>query len=249
MSRFISKIVYKKELVDQIYLVVLEAQQNLKFTPGQFVSLEVAPNTYRSYSISHLDSQPFFLVPKDSLLPIAKDKLGAYITLMVSARAGGLGSQYFKEAKLGQTLNCLGPAGRFKLNKQTSNNKVFVCTGTGLAPFVAMIKKAFEDQPEIKIRLFFGSYNRKSDFCQYFYSKPELQNPNLQVYSCIDKEQFEETKFQKMGQVKDVITKTISRLEDWEYYLCGHPLMVESMQNFLMEAGLAKDKIFKEAFG
>ena len=54
---------------------------------------------------------------------------------------GGLGTTYlFEEAKVGTEIKFKKPAGVFTLPADVSDkNLVFICTGTGVAPFRSMV--------------------------------------------------------------------------------------------------------------
>jgi all-trans-retinol 13,14-reductase len=79
--------------------------------------LMVAPFEWRSYSIAAVD--------------------GRRLTLLISTRTGGDGSIFIRDVKPGTETKIELPFGAFRL-RQNNHQKVFIETGTGIAPFMPM---------------------------------------------------------------------------------------------------------------
>jgi NAD(P)H-flavin reductase len=216
--------------------------------PGKFFSIEVSPGQRRAYSTVECSKQPpqFFLETQS--LPIVGE--GAYVSFMVSTKAGGLGSQFFADSKPGAEVSVVGPAGAFKLHS-SDRPKIFVATGTGLAPFVPMISQVLSENPETKIYLFFAVWTQADDYAKQFFTRflDKEKYPNFTIYTVID--QFEEdqlSEFVKGGRVTTVIPEMVSDFADFDYYLCGHPAMVAAMEEVLVEKEVSGEQIHKEKF-
>jgi len=95
------------------------------FKAGQFVSVKVGDNIFRSYSISSGPSQ----------LP--------HWDIFVDITPGGPGTTYLKSLKRNQTIETSKPIGNFLLNKRFKNY-IFGATGCGIAPFVPMIRELIQ---------------------------------------------------------------------------------------------------------
>jgi Na+-transporting NADH:ubiquinone oxidoreductase subunit F len=247
MPGFNLKLVQKVRLIDQVYLLTFLTDQPIEARPGQYVSLETLPKVHRAYSIAHLSSQPPFFALKQGELPQANEQR-KYLSLIVSTKPAGPGSEYFEQIKVGDTTPGLAVSGRFKV-VDSELPKFFVCTGTGLAPFVPMINQVFEQNPEAEVKLFFGTMKRGYDFSRQFFDETTLQKPNFQIYTCIDEEEFAEDELTFMGRVTEIVPKFTTDLEATEFYLCGNPLMVQAMETKLKELAVPKPHIVKEAYG
>ena len=110
-------LVAKTALTPSIWRLEFELDQPIRFAPGQYVKLRVAPFEWRDYSIAG-----------------AAD---ARLTLLISNRTHGDGSSYADTVEPGAVTEVEGPLGGYRLERN-AHRKVFIATGTGLAPFLPM---------------------------------------------------------------------------------------------------------------
>ncbi len=213
------KIIQKTELSPKTYLIKLEMEESLDYKPGQFFVLQLGPKIFRSYSIVDLE-----------------DKL---LTLLIDAKVGGPGSQFFEQAQPGHELRQLGNAsGVFRI-QPTNKQKIFIATGTGLAPFVPMIKAAVQLAPS---RLYFGCRTKDANFAPQFLSN----HPNLTIFPCISREKELPPQFFQ-GYVTDAVLELEKDFTNSEFYICGNPKMINDMQKILEEKGA--EHIYIEKYG
>jgi all-trans-retinol 13,14-reductase len=237
---------FKKQLIPKTHFLTFQTDSELDFNPGQFFSLEVAPKTFRAYSTVEVSKNPpsFFSNDLKTL-----DK-GNYVSFMISTKPGGPASEYFENIEAGEELNAIGPSGKFSLHT-SQKAKVFIATGTGLAPFVPMIKDVFAENKEAEVYLFFAVWDKPSDFAmdffKEFYNNPEY--PNFKIYTVIDEpKESDLDEFNLGGRVTTEVPKIISDIPSYDYYLCGHPAMVTAMNEVLEQNG-ATGSIYMEKFG
>jgi Na+-transporting NADH:ubiquinone oxidoreductase subunit F len=247
MPGFNLELVQKIKLIDKVFLLTFVVDEPLEARPGQYVSLETQPKVHRAYSIAHLSSQPPFFTLKHGQLPELKPSQ-KYLSLIISTKPAGPGSEYFEQIKVGNTTHGLAISGRFRVI-ESELPKFFICTGTGLAPFVPMINQVFEQNPEAEVKLFFGTTNRSFDFSRQFFSDDLLNKPNFQIYTCIDEEKFLEDDRTFMGRVTEVVPRFVTDLQATEFYLCGNPIMVQAMEQKLKDLEVPKPLTIKEAYG
>jgi len=247
MPSFQAYLVGKHTLVPQVYRFIFVTDLWTQFIPGQFVSLQLQPGLLRAYSIvefENIEGQNLqFSLPSNFL---AKGLL----TLLISTKPGGLASQFFEQVQLGALVKVMNLTGRFALKVNTlPKARFFVATGTGLAPFVPMLKQSLQEKPNLEHKLFFGAFQRTLDFSRSLLPQ-ELDNfPNFQIISCFDQDSFLETENMKMGRVTQIVPQYITDLLKTEFYLCGNPYMVTDMQALLRQLGVPKEQIIKESFG
>jgi len=108
----------------EVVAVSFAVDRSWEFRPGQYARLEVAPLEWRDYSLVDVR-------PTDG---------GCEAEFLISVATGGDGSQWFRRAQVGDSLRIEGPMGIFALSG-TSRRKVYVGTGTGLAPLLAMHRR------------------------------------------------------------------------------------------------------------
>jgi benzoate/toluate 1,2-dioxygenase reductase component len=141
-------------------------------------------------------------------------------------------------------------AGRFLL-QNTNNPKIFIATGTGLAPIYRMIQSIVipahagihdpnsvnpTKSPSSKVSLYFSVAHR----ADLFYTKELREISNLHLHICTTREEHDECHF---GRV-DV--DAIEASHDTEWYLCGNPAMVKEAREKLAKRGFSK--VYSEEF-
>lgn len=208
----------KKMLSDTVLEIRLQTA-DMEFKPGQFVTVRFKDDIgffNRAYSIVEL---------KDGLL-----------TLCVTLLKGGRGSSFITNYDVGSQVEITEPKGDFYL-RDTLNPKVFVGTGTGLAPLIAMM----ESCPEAKKTLYFGQRKEKD----LFYLERMAKIPNLDVYTCLDFADDDWTGLR--GRVTEYfLGYPLTR--DTEVYTCGSDPMMKGLQDILKKKRHPKNLFFRESF-
>src|SRR5690606_31913452 len=125
---------------------------------------------------------------------------------------GGLASEYFRSSEVGSKTQLMGPLGRFSY-KNTTLKKVFICTGTGIAPFITMLKELKGRNTPIDI--FFGAKSKKENY-GINYVKNYL-NENIKYYSCLSREPNE---LGVQGRVTVIVPQQNYDWKNTEFYLC-----------------------------
>lgn len=216
--------------MEGVYVLDFVMPETLPFIPGQFVVLMVQPKVFRSYSIVAVEEN--------------------VMTLLIDVRVGGPASKFFEACEPGDTLQLVGKAlGRFVL-KESIRQKVFIATGTGLAPFIPMIHTALNENPEARLQLFFGARHVKDNYCPSFFKEylDREKYPNFQVFYCISRPETDLGDDHYEGRVTDVIPKQLQECGSQNFYLCGNPQMVDDIQKILAEKG-ATDNVHMEKYG
>lgn len=211
-------IVEKRKLSESVMEIRLKSKQN-DFVPGQYITVRFKDDIgffNRAYSIVEF---------KDGM-----------ITLCVTLLNGGRGSSFFVNYDVGDEVEVTEPKGGFCL-QDNDRPKVFVGTGTGLAPLIPMM----ESCPEVKKALFFGQRKEK----ELFYLDRLAKIPNLDVHICLDFADDDWTGFR--GRVTDdFVNYPLTR--DTEVYTCGSDPMMEGLRGILKKKRHPSKLFFKESF-
>lgn len=214
------------------YITIKLIQPEVKpFRPGQFCSIRVGEGFFRAYSIAS-DYKNF-----------------SEYKFLVSITHEGIGANYFRNIKIGDEVNFLGPNGHFYIKTPVADNIIFCATGTGIAPFIPMINFLVDNKCDTKIALIHGMKQENNfefyksihdDFkkkCPNFISKFFVSKPNKIL------EEF------TVGRITDEIKKLdLSKHKNTQFYLCGHPEMVNEITSYLLEKGLDSENIITESF-
>lgn len=134
------------------------------------------------------------------------------LTFLIKIKEHGRGSVVLSDIVIGASVEILGGFGLFHL-AHTSEPKIFIATGTGLAPIYAMIQSLPQ---KIKKSLYFSV----STLDDLFYEDQLRAIPNLDLHIHIT--QGEESGYES-GRINiDTITAT----PETEWYICGNPSML-----------------------
>jgi all-trans-retinol 13,14-reductase len=221
MPRFTATWTAKTQIAPNVYEIVLETNEPFpQYIPGQYINIEFESRKYRSYSIVKLDRM--------------LDK--TRIILIVDILANGLASEYFTNHTPPLDLDNIGPTGRFGFIP-SPRKKVFVATGTGIAPIIPIITSLLAHQ-DTNFELIFGVKTIEHNYVSRYLAsvKPIL---------CVSQEVGTNGEFK--GRVTDYFTLHKSEYTDADFYLCGNPNMVTQMTS-LIAADYPDAQIVTEKF-
>lgn len=241
IKEFEAKLLEKKNLAPEVWFFRfgLVNPKVIEFISGQYLLLKIN-NQRRSYSIA----SPDYL--KDSF------------ELVVKLLPEGVGSNYLRNLKLGDLSFFLGPVGFFTLRSR-DKSKFFFAGGTGIAPIRSQIFSLLKNGNNnfLKLNLFWGLRTKKDVYFFEEFKELSKKHPNFNFRICLDQEEnFEglDNNYFYRGRVQQAFLDFIqgaadySNLNDFEYYLCGPPPMVEALKEFLPQQGIKKENLFFEKF-
>ena len=242
MPKVSHTLVAKAEIAPHVLVLTFATTSNVKSKAGQFCSFEIAHRTMRSYSYMENNQAESYIKTSLPKLPTGQ----VYASFLISTKSIGLGSDFFREIQIGQSVEGFQCLGKFGL---TGSDKVknFVCTGTGLAPIIPMILYNAKGNPNVPMRLFFGTSFDVGDFVRdYFVCLKDLKL--LELYTGFFPVLIPtETKYEKNATVTQILPTVISDYTNEEFYLCGNPFMVADVNQLLKSHGATA--IFQENFG
>ena len=213
------------------------------FKPGQFITLDLPIhekrlNRWRSYSIASAPDQSNVL------------------ELCIVRLEGGRGTSYlFEEITLGSTLKFKGPGGVFTLPTSLDKEMIFICTGTGVAPFRSMIWDLIQQEKTFKsIHLIFGTRHLSDLLYANEFSKLASQRDDFQfsvALSRVSVSDLPATPFLvHEGYVHPVYQTAYSEVKDDRvFYICGWKNMIDDAVANLREMGYGDNQIIYELYG
>jgi len=206
-----------------------ESEEPLKYLPGQYISVKVAPTRINSYSIAGGDGKPGF-------------------SLLVDTSPGGPGSKFFENIKPGDKIAYLGPFGTFTLKENDGAKRLlFLGTGSGCSPLHCILNSALNNPAfNIPIHLYFGLRYSNDIFWKEYFEKLAMEHPNFH-FSLVLSKPDENWKGQT-GHITDILQKEIPDASDSSAYLCGNPQMVEESMNILKNSKCPEKRIYTEKF-
>jgi NAD(P)H-flavin reductase len=201
-------LIAKTALTPSIWRLEFELEEPIRFVPGQFVKLRVAPFEWRDYSIA-----------------AAVDKR---LTLLISNRTGGDGSLYADAVEPGAATEVEGPFGGYRL-EPNAHRKVFIATGTGLAPFLPMFGEMSKVGEIEAAELYFGCRTAADDIARALAPSP----PRTIV--CASRDQAAGDVFH--GRVTQALAGLAFDPAATDFYVCGSAAMVADCRAILERAG------------
>jgi CDP-4-dehydro-6-deoxyglucose reductase len=241
IKHFKAKLIQKINIVSDIWELRFEPDQEVTFMAGQYMILKVGDKR-RLYSVA------------------SPQHITAYFDLLVQLLPQGVGSDFFRNLKVGEMAEFMGPAGQFVIRNIT-DSKIFLATGTGIAPIRSKIEellrqtnKEQENLPEIV--LFWGMKTLKDSYYLEEFIEKMQHNPHFKFYLCLTRENDEtvfEKPYIKKGRVQEVLTRFMhghqnSFPNEYEYAICGSREMVTNVNEFLLTKNVEKQRIYFEKF-
>jgi ferredoxin/flavodoxin---NADP+ reductase len=241
-----ARIVDRRELAPDLFLLHVESGQALPYLAGQYATLGVEVDGKRIERPYSMCSSPY-----ESKLEFFVERVSnGELTPLLYAMDKGAPLLLRRFAK-----------GRFTLDLRSGRkNHLLIATVTGIAPYVSYVRTICQDWKKGKgvmpgeHRLFCIQGASRSPEFGY---RDELERvaaeaPWLKYVPTVSRPWEDDVWSGEKGRVDDLIRKFTDvwnlKPEDTTAYLCGHPSMVENGRGILLRAGWKKDALQDEAY-
>ena len=199
------------------------------FVAGQYVDVVGRGGLRRSYSL-------------------ARRAAGSQLELHIRRVEGGEMSAYwFDEAKVNDLLRIHGPLGTFCLRHGPETTVVFLATGTGIAPVMAMLEELASlpeaERPD-KVAVYWGGRSPLDLYCD-----PATHFDGAEVVTTLSRADGDWGGMR--GYVQDHALALITRLGDpsnVQVYACGSDAMIRTSRAVMEVAGVPRHAFFSDAF-
>ena len=215
---------------DLTWKFIINTDSKFDYKPGQFVQIKIN-NLVRSYSIASYN-------PSNN----------SFELLIVKLDGGKMTHHLFEKAKDGDELEIKGPLGKFTLPEEINGDLLFICTGTGLAPFRSILQSIpIHNITHKNIYLIFGTRTKNDILCQSEMDQFENSINNFKYIPVLSREKWEG----QSGYVHDQYLKLIKEntLDNPTFYLCGWRDMIKEARLNLKDLGFDSKKIKLEIYG
>ena len=162
-------------------------------------------------------------------------------------------SSYIFNLKPGDKVTIAGPFGEF-FARDTDKEMVFVGGGAGMAPMRSHIFDQLKRiKTDRKISFWYGARSKREMFYVEDFDGLVRDNPNFTWRVALSDPLPEEDWDGYTGFIHNVLyekyLKNHPAPEDCEYYLCGPPIMNQSVINMLLDLGVDREDIMLDDFG
>lgn len=217
------------------FRMAVDEQDIFDFKAGQFVTMDLPIgekrlDRWRSYSIAN-----------------APDQSNILEFCIVRTDPGHATKYFFEEVEIGTPISFKGPLGAFCLPANIDKNLVFICTGTGVAPFRSMILEVQQQKIQTKnIHLVFGTRNEKGILYKEQFEQFASTSSLFEYSVALSRESYNGYK----GYVHEIyMSRYAENNENTLFYLCGWANMVDEAHKNLLNLGYDKNQIITELYG
>ncbi len=232
------ELIANKKLADNTLGLTFRVTEPPTFEAGQFISILFEHNgeeLKRSYSIASSPEQ----LKSEGVLEIA-------IGLVKEGKA----SECFSNAKVGNTFQMSGPFGMLTLPEQHPKRLIFVGTGTGVAPYRAMLPQLEQlGRQGQAIHILMGARQRGDLFYTDDFQKLAESSDSIFFNACLSREQNVNTTANEYSGYVQYRLEEISLTPGEDLiYLCGNPFMIDDCVKQLIERGFGPREIKREKY-
>jgi CDP-4-dehydro-6-deoxyglucose reductase, E3 len=209
----------------------LPAQERLQFLAGQYLDILLKNGTRRSYSMANAPHED------------------GYIQIHVRHIPGGQFSDHvFNDMRDRAILRCEGPHGSFFLREDSDKPIIFMAGGTGFAPIKAVIEHAFFTHIDREMVLYWGCRSLADLYMAQLPTQWAKEHPNFSFIPVLSDAKPEDNWQGRTGLVHQAILDDFDKLNGYQVYACGAPIMIESGQQAFAARGLPDDEFFADSF-
>ena len=214
------------------FKLAFEPGVDFDFEAGQFLNIMI-PETHDQKALK----RPYSIASP----PIWK----GYLDLCWKRVQGGLATNYLWTLKEGDTLQIQGPLGRFTMKEPMPQGIIFVSTGTGIAPFRAMIHVLLKNQAPVEIWNIFGNRFEEDVLYKEEFEDLAAKHKNLHNVFTVSRPK---TWTGEKDYVQFMLKKHIKDPAGKHIYICGLTNMIMEVQKTALEMGFDKSQIFFEKY-
>ena len=170
----------------------------------------------------------------------------------------GIASSYIFSRKPGDKVVMSGPFGDFHPIFDSKKEMIWVGGGAGMAPLRSQIMHMLKTlhTRDREMHYFYGARSLSEAFFLDDFHELEKEYPNFHFHLSLDqadpKADAAGVKYYTgfaVNCIRDTYLKDHEAPEDCEYYLCGPPMLIKTVTDYLDSLGVDQDAIMYDNFG
>lgn len=221
------------------------------YQPGQFLTFSLTiPDQkrpeVRCYSLSD-KANPYYYRVSIKRVPPPRNA--------PEAPPGKVSNFMHDNVKEGDIVDCMAPGGDFFLETTHKGPAVLIAGGIGLTPMVSMLNTIEERGFDRDVWLFYGVRDEREQvmmehLCEVAQNHPDRFRFHM-CYSGIEESALPRSPdFESHPERVSVdLFKRVLPSNNFDYYICGPPPMMDSVTHDLREWGVPDDHVHFESFG
>ncbi len=210
-------------------MLKLPESQRLQFLAGQYLEFLLENGKRRAFSIAN--------APHDD----------EFIELHIRHVEGGTFTDFvFDSLKDKTVLRIEAPLGTFTLREESDRPMLFIAGGTGFAPIKGMLEHAFFTGIRRPMTLYWGVRSRRDLYLPDLPEEWMAEHDNFRFVPVLSEPDTDWTG--RTGFVHDAVLQDIDRIPEYDVYMAGPPVMVNSASEAFETKGLSRDYMYSDAF-
>jgi ferredoxin-NADP reductase len=231
------------------YLVPHDGKPLCSFKPGQYLTFNLkvpghAAPVVRCYSLSASTAKQEYYRVSIKRIPPPRDK---------PELPPGLSSGFFHDqVEEGAILDVKAPAGHFFIDTDSDAPVVLIGGGVGITPVLSMLESLMDHGSHREVWFFYGVRNHAEHIMEEHLRMADQLHDNVHIrvcYSDPDEDSVEGVHYHHGERVSVELFKRILPSNNYQFYICGPPPMMDSLTTDLEAWGVPRDDIHFEAFG
>ena len=238
----VSRIEDESSNVRSFYLEPMDGYASASYRAGQHLPIRISTAgeskpTIRTYTLSAAPSDGFYRISVK--------------------RQGRISAHMHEHIRHGDVIEARSPQGDFTIDALERRPAVMLAAGIGVTPMLSMLRHViFEGLRKRRIRPSYFVYATRTIAERAFDAElKELQlrgGDKLRVVHVVSAPEDGATpgiEFDARGHIDMKLLKSLLAFDDYDFYLCGPPVFMQSIYDGLRDLRVADDRIHAEAFG
>lgn len=199
------------------------------YAPGQFMLLQIEKNGKTS------EPHPFTIVsaPTRTDLSVCVKEVGDFTSDI--GKTGPTDTAYIDM-----------PYGVFSFQHLKADRLVFIAGGIGITPFMSMLRTLSDQNLKKKVILLWGNKTEKDIVFRDELDKMASEMPSLKVVHVLSRQ--DDWPGQRGHINAALLRKVVGDFRDREFFICGPPPMMDTLETILIDLGISKKRIHTERF-
>jgi glycine betaine catabolism B len=199
--------------------------KKINFVAGQYVSLIVPGSTPAPFSIASS--------------PEVHDMIELAIEI-----TGGPHTSKINLLKVGDHTTLRGPFGTFTMRGE--KKVCYLAGGVGITPFMSMLRWIRDTNPDVEAVLFYSCKVKQQFLWMDELDEMAAKHPNLRIILTVTRETPENWMY-RTGRINaDLVREIIPNFQEYSFYTCGPPALIDAMFGVMKELGLPEDRLQRE---
>jgi uncharacterized protein len=219
------------------------------FMPGQYLTFGLniqgqKKQVIRCYSLSDSPHHPDYYRCSIKAVPPPRDQPDV---------PPGLSSNHFhNDVNEGDILDIKAPGGHFFMDTAKQTPVVLIGGGIGMTPMLSMLNQIVESGSKRETWFFYGVRDSAEQVMKEHLEQIARENENVHMCVCYSRPKetdVEGKDYQYAERVSVELFKRILPSNNFDYYMCGPPPMMNTIVPALEEWNVPEKHIHFEAFG